>query len=419
MPAPKSPRVILYSGKGGVGKTTIAAATGVAAAGRGLDTIVLSLDVAHSLSDAFDLDVDLTNHSEGRPVQVADRLHIQEVDVHVELERYWGDIVRYLTALFQQSGFDGVVAEELAVLPGMEDVVSLLYLNRYLDEGRYDVIILDCAPTGESLRFVSLPSVLEWYMRKLFRLERRAVQVARPLLRSLIPVPLPGEEYFDAVERLYRRLEGVDEVLQDASRTTVRLVTNPEKMVVRETQRAYLYFCLYNMVVDEVVANRVYPDEPGSAFLAGWRSAQEAYLRQMEELFAPARMRTLELLDGEVVGLDRLEEIGRRLYGDEKPEACRASRAPYRFQRTNGGTLLEVDLPFTQRDGVDLAQRGDELILTVGGFKRHVPLPRSVRRHRIASAQYRDGALCVMMEEKVDHGEEDHKQDRRGQRAAG
>lgn len=415
--ATDAPRIILFSGKGGVGKTTVAAATGVACASRGRNTIVLSLDVAHSLSDAFDLGVDITDHADGQPVQVADRLHIQEVDVQVELERYWGDIVRYLTVLFQQSGFDEVVAEELAILPGMEDVVSLLYLNRYLRDDAYDVIILDCAPTGESLRFVSLPSVLEWYMRKLFRLERRAMQVARPILRTLTPIPLPGEEYFDAVERLYRRLEGVDKVLQDASRTSIRLVTNPEKMVVRETQRAYLYFCLYNMVVDEVVANRVYPVGDGNAFLSGWRSSQETYLRRMEEMFAPARLRTLELLDGEVVGPARLAEVARRLYGEDDPEACGATRAPYRFRRVDGGTMLEVDLPFAQRDDVDLAQRGDELTLSVGAFKRHVPLPRSLRQHRIASARYRDGALCVMLEKRDHHGEDHEKRQER--RAAG
>ncbi len=243
-------RILLISGKGGVGKTTVAAATGLAAAKRGHRTLVISFDVAHSLSDAFDLDRSLFDQNKGLPTRVADHLDIQEIDVQEDVERYWGDVYRYLALMFTSTGLSTVAAEELAIIPGMEDVITLLYLNQYIIDNTYDALIVDCAPTGESLRFVSMPTTLEWYMRKIFGIERSVVRAARPVVKMLTDVPLPDESYFAAIQRLFKRLEGIETVLIDPRTTTVRLVTNAEKMVVRETQRAYMYFTLYGMTTD-------------------------------------------------------------------------------------------------------------------------------------------------------------------------
>ena len=267
-------RIIFYAGKGGVGKTTVSAATGLRCAELGHKTLIMSLDVAHSLADVFDLGSGLMDQGGGRPVEVAPRLWIQEIDLQKEIEANWGDIHMYITTILNTSGLDEVLAEELAILPGMEEISLLLHINRYRRSKRYDVILLDCAPTGEALRFISMPTSLEWYMKKVFKLERSLFKVSRPLLKSVSPVPLPDDTYFQNLERLYGRLEGVDALLHDPQVTTVRLVTNPEKIVIRETQRAFMYFCLYGLCMDGVVVNRVLPPSAGDDFFRDWRELQ-------------------------------------------------------------------------------------------------------------------------------------------------
>lgn len=236
------PRIIIFSGKGGVGKTTVASATGLKCAEKGLKTIVISIDIAHSLSDSFQVGTNLHDHNRGEPRHVTDNLWIQEVDIQEELDRHWGEVSQYLAALFGSSGMTPVFAQELAIIPGMEDVVSLLYINQYYREKAYDVIVIDCAPTGESLRFLGMPTTLEWYMRKVFRLERSLLKMARPIAKKLTDVPLPEDSYFEAVKDLFLKLDGVDEALLDREVTSIRLVTNAERMVIRETQRAFMYF---------------------------------------------------------------------------------------------------------------------------------------------------------------------------------
>ena len=206
-----------------------------------------ALDIAHSLSDIFDIGKDLLDQNKGQPIKINKKLWIQELDIQEEIKTYWGDIHSYLSSLLNTTGLDEVLAEELAILPGMEEVSLLLYINKYVRAEEYDVIILECAPTGESLRFISIPTTLEWYMEKIFKLERTVVKYVRPVAKRVYDVPLPGEDYFQAIEDLFERLKGVDQILMDSQITTVRLVTNPEKVVLKETQRAFMYFCLYKM----------------------------------------------------------------------------------------------------------------------------------------------------------------------------
>ncbi len=222
-------RIIFFAGKGGVGKTSVAAATGIKAAESGRKTLIMSLDIAHSLIDIFDLGRDLLDQNRGKPIKVRDNLWIQELDIQEEIQKNWGAIHQYLSLLLNTTGLDEILAEELAILPGMEEVSLLLYINRYVQQKKFEVIILDCAPTGESLRFISIPTTLEWYMSKIFKMEKTLVKLARPLAKRIYNVPLPGEDYFDALEKLFERLKGVDRILTDPLCTTVRLVTNPEK----------------------------------------------------------------------------------------------------------------------------------------------------------------------------------------------
>ncbi len=398
------PRILLFSGKGGVGKTSVAAATGVRAAELGYRTIILSLDIAHSLSDAFDLPVSLHEKNEGRPVRIADRLDIQEIDVQEELERWWSEVYKYLAAVFNAAGMGDLVAEEMAILPGMEEIIGLLYINQYLEERSYDVIILDCAPTGESLRFISLPSALEWFMDKIFHLERTVMRVVRPMARPFTPIPLPDDSYYAAIERLYQRLKGVDKYLLDHQVTTARLVTNAEKMVVRETQRAFMYLCLYELAVDAVIVNKLIPSHVMDAHFANWLTTQMGYVEQIEEYFAPIPILKAPLFESEIVGWERLRRLALELYGSQDPTRVLYAEKPYQYRFEDGRYLLQLKLPFASREHIELYRDAGELILRIGSFKRHVLLPHKLLKSRIRSASYKGDSLIIEFTEPQESG---------------
>ena len=398
-------RILLHTGKGGVGKTTVAAATGLTLAARGLRTLVMSVDTAHSLADVFDLDDRLVDRRRGAPTQVAGNLWIQEVDVTEEIGRHWQDISGYVATLLAVTGVEEVLAEELAIFPGMEEVSALLYVNRYAREKAYDVLVLDCAPTGESLRFVSLPPTLDWYMKKLFRVERSLLKVARPVAEKVTSLPLPSERYFDNVKALAEKLDGVDALLKDPSTTTVRLVTNAEKIVLRETQRAFMYFGLYGLTVDAVVVNRLLPEGLAEPFFTAWRRAQARALADARRYFDPVPIWTVPLGADEVVGETRLAELGRRLLADKDPAASFRTTPPYRFEKKAGRYVLTLDLPFAGKDDVELAVASGDLVVTLGGFRHHVPIPRTLAGHVPAAAKVEAGRLTVRFERAVEEAE--------------
>ena len=371
-------RIILYTGKGGVGKTSVTAATGLRLAALGYRTLVMSIDPAHSLADAFDMERTLMDHGGGKPITIGENLDIQEILIHEEVKRHWGAVYDYVTKILQVSGIDEVVADELAIFPGMEEVCSLLYINQYARDETYDVVLLDCAPTGESLRFISIPTTLEWYMSKVFHLERRILKMTRPLLKQMAGMPMPDDTYFANIETLFGNLRGIDSVLRDPEITTVRLVTNPEKMVLKETQRAFMYFCLYGLTVDGVVINRILPDDADGEFMAQWRETQEGYLANIEEYFASVPISRVPLFRGEVLGMAGLERLASALYGDEDPSPPNASEAPMSFTKNGDETLLRMKLPFVRAAEIDLSAFNDELIVQIGNFKRHVSLPRNL-----------------------------------------
>jgi arsenite/tail-anchored protein-transporting ATPase len=390
-------RIILYSGKGGVGKTSISAASGLEAARRGYKTLVMSVDPAHSLSDAFDLDKDLMDHEAGRLVNVAKDLWIQEVDVLEEISRHWNSVYAYVAALLNVSGLEQTLAEELAIFPGMEEVSSLLYVNQYVREKSFDVVILDCAPTGESLRFVSIPTTLEWYMSKIFKLERRVASVVRPMVHTFAGVPLPEEQYFKNLEELHRKLSGIDRLMADPKVTTVRLVTNPEKVVLKETQRAFTYFCLYGLTVDAVIINRILPADVSDQFFTAWKTTQERWIKTVEEFFEPVPVWRVPMFRDEVLGVERLKRLGRALYGARDPAKRFFEQAPYSFRKVNGDYHLHLRLPFVSAEHVDLYKKLDELVIRVGGYKRHIALPQRVAHCEPESARVKDGELIVVM----------------------
>ena len=391
-------RIIFFAGKGGVGKTSVAAATGIKAAQSGNRTLVMSLDVAHSLVDIFDLDRGLVDKNRGQPIKVRNNLWIQELDIQEEIEKNWGDIHKYLSTLLNTTGLDEILAEELAILPGMEEVSLLLYINRYVRTKKFDVILLDCAPTGESLRFISIPTTLEWYIKKIFKMERTIARYARPIAKRIYDVPLPGEDYFDAIELLFQRLQGVDEILVDPKTTTVRLVTNPEKIVLKETQRAFMYFSLYKMSTDAIIMNRILPQSVHDDYFEDWRVRQAEYIRQAETYFSPIPLFPVILFRGEILGTDRLASLAQEIYGDRDPLERFFDGEPYSLVKVNGKYQLTIKLPFIEKKDVDLNKISDELIIRVGGFKRHILLPRQVAASKSVSAKLDGADLSVQFE---------------------
>jgi arsenite-transporting ATPase len=380
-----------------VGKTTVAAATALAGARRGHRTLVMSLDVAHSLADAFDLGRDLFDQAGGRPTAVAPNLDAQEIDVQGEIARHWQDVYRFVAEMFTATGMDGVVAEELSIFPGTEDVIALMYLNRYVSDHAYDLIVLDAPPTGDTLRFVNIHATLQWYMRRRFRLDRGLARVAGPLLGKIADAAMPPEGYFAGIEEMSRRLEGVDQLLRDPDVTTVRLVTNPEKMVIRESQRAYLYFCLYGMATDQVIVNRVMP--PSDGYFAEWVRTQSGYVDEIRAFFEPVPVATLPMFPREVVGLASLEELAEKLYGDEDPARVYLHAPPYQFAKRGRRYTLGMTLPFVDATSIDITRASDSLVIRIGGFKRHIPLPRGVQRLETVGARMVGARLTVELDE--------------------
>ena len=389
-------RIIMFAGKGGVGKTSIAGATGLKAADMGYKTLIMSLDIAHSLSDIFSLSKGLTDKNKGMPVKIEDKLWIQELDIQEEIQRNWGDVHKYITSLFHTAGLDEILAEELAILPGMEEVSSLLYINRYTQEGDFDVIILDCAPTGESLRFISIPTTLEWYISKIFKIQRRVVNYIRPVVKRIYDVPLPEDDYFKSLERLFVRLEGVDDILTDPNITTVRLVTNPEKIVLKETQRSFLYFSLYKICIDGIVMNRILPGNIKEAYFDDWRKSQRRYMDLAEEYFSPVPIFPVALLQNEPLGSERLKKVGNDLYGNNDPTTHFYTEQPYEFTQKDGTFIIAIKLPFLAKDEVELTRLPEEIIIRIGNFKKHILLPRHVSTYKDVKAKIDGASLNII-----------------------
>jgi arsenite-transporting ATPase len=395
-------RILLFSGKGGVGKTSLAAATGLQLAKLGYRTLVMSVDPAHSLGDSFHLQGDLFHGRTSDPLTMRDRLDIFEVNIQREIRRHWNEIVTYVTSVLRTTGIGGVEAEELAILPGMEELSAMMYVNQYRREGRYDVIVLDCAPTAESIRFISMPSTLDWYMKHIFPMQRSVMKAVRPIANRISPVELPPDSYFGNILDLFRKLEGIDEVLEDPALTSVRLVTNAEQMVLRETQRAFVYFQLHGLTVDSIVVNRLLPPEVSDPFFATWRESQQRVLAEMEAYFSPVSVKRVPLFTQEVVGPDRLEVLASAAYAPaEDPSLPLRTERPYTFEKTSDAYVVKLNLPFAAKGEVGLFKKGDELVVQIGSLRRHIGLPATMSSLSPSRAKLDQNVLTVEMKESV------------------
>jgi arsenite-transporting ATPase len=393
-------RILLFSGKGGVGKTSIAAATGLQLSRLGYPTLIMSVDPAHSLADAFDLEAGLFGEQTSEAYQIEKHLAIQEVNIQKEIKRHWREISTYVISVLRTTGVSDVEAEELAILPGMEELSAMMYVNQYCREERYKVIVLDCAPTAESMRFVSMPTTLEWYMKHIFPFQRGLLKAVRPVANRISPVELPTDSYFANIKDLFSRLEGIPELLEDPKTTSVRLVTNPEKMVLRETQRAFVYFSLHGLTVDGIIVNRVLPEAITDSWFDQWRASQAKILDEIEEYFSPVPMRRVPLFTHEVLGRDRLYELADALYRpDEDPAAVTRTEAPYSFEKRNSHYEVRLNLPFAAKGEVGLFKKGDELVVEIGTLRRHIGLPTSMAALTPTRARLEHKMLTVEMKE--------------------
>ena len=386
------PRTILYTGKGGVGKTSVAAATARECAARGLRTIVLSTDPAHSLADSLEADLGPD------PTPLGERLWGQEVQAQREMESNWGAAQRWLGELLADRGVMDIAAEELTVPPGMDELFSLLQIKRHHASDRFDVIIVDCAPTGETLRLLSFPDIARWWLDKILPWERRMVAAARPLARTFLDLQLPGEDVFTEVQRLVRNLISMNEILRDRERASIRLVINPDRMVIKEAQRTFTYLNLYGYLTDAVVVNRVFPDEVADGYFGEWRARQAERLAEVHEGFAPVPVLTARYLEHEVIGGEMLDRLGAELFADEDPAAVMHAGLAREIVSENGRTTLRVAVPFAERDEVSLKKVDQELVVSAGLQKRTIILPPALARRRPAGARLEDGSLLIAFE---------------------
>lgn len=382
-------RIILYTGKGGVGKTSVAAASALRAAELGYKTIVLSTDSAHSLSDCFDICLG------NEPQPIAPNLWGQETDMSQTLRTYWDTIQKWMAALLTWRGMDEVIADEMAILPGMEELANLLYITHYHDEGDYDVAVVDCAPTGETLRLLSFPEILRWWMEKIFPTGRLAVRVVRPLLKFTSDIPMPSDAVFDSVETLFGELTRIQQLLTDPTKTSARLVVNPEKMVIKEAQRTFTCLNLYGYCTDLVICNRLIAKEIKDPYFDCWKRSQAEYYSLIEQCFSPLPVLALPLFDQEIVGIPMLQVMGKTLYHDEDPTKFFFHGQVQDIERENGNYILNLSLPFTARGDIDLLKSDDELTIQVGSFRRNVILPAVLKGLSVAGAKFENDILRV------------------------
>jgi arsenite/tail-anchored protein-transporting ATPase len=387
-----APRIILYTGKGGVGKTSVAAATARRCAAAGLRTVVLSTDPAHSLSDSLESPLG------GQPTEVAENLFGQEVQAQEEMERHWEGVQEWLGDLLAQRGVDRISAEELTVPPGMDELFSLLWIKRHHEEEAFDCVIVDCAPTGETLRLLSFPDVVTWWLEKVLPWERRLA----PLARTLFDVPMPGEAVFDDVERLARNLVAMNGILRDRSRTSIRLVMNPERMVVKEAMRTFTYLNLYGYLTDAVVVNRVLPPDAATGYFAAWGESQREQLDLVRSAFAPLPILEAPFFDREVVGPEMLDLLAERVFGETEPAELLHHELEQELVTDNGRATLRVPLPFAERGELELKKIGLEVIVRVGGQKRTIVLPQSMSSYATSGARFEEGALRIFFEKAED-----------------
>jgi arsenite/tail-anchored protein-transporting ATPase len=383
-------RIIVLTGKGGVGKTSVAAATALRCADLGYRTVVVSTDAAHSLGDSLDITLG------PELVEVVPHLRAQEIDVLYQMEKYWGDVQNYMAAILAWRGMDNILAEETSVFPGMEELASLLQIVKLYDDGDNDVIIVDAAPTGETLRLLSFPEVGRWYLEKILPLERKAISIARPFLSRVVDMPLPDEQVFVAIEQLVQQLSRMHTLLADPRQSSIRIVLNPEKMVIREAQRTFTYLNLYGYATDLIISNRLIPGGVTDVYFSSWRDSQARYGQSVKEAFAPVPILTVPLFEVEVVGPEMLRRMAHAIYGDRDPSEVFYVGRAQEIVKEGDTYRMRLPLPFVSKEQIRLTRSADELVVHIGNQKRNLILPRALVGLQVVNAKQEDDILTLV-----------------------
>lgn len=387
-------RIILYTGKGGVGKTTVAAATALKCARLGYKTIVVSTDPAHSLRDSFNKELG------PEPKKIRDNLFGQEIDVYYSVEKYWGKLTEFLQSLLGWMNVDDILAEEFSVFPGMEEISAFLWVHNHYHEADYDVIIVDSAPTGETLKLLSLPDIARWWLVKIFPIEKRVMKVIKPAIRVVSDMPLPEEKTYDAIEILFEKLDAIRQVFADPKVTSIRLVMNLENMVIKETQRAYTYLNLYGYPVDSLIINRTMPEELDHPYFKKWRKKQKKYRKDIDDMFSPLPMFDAPLFSEEIQGLKALDKFSTELFDHIDPTKIFYSEKQYKVVKNNDNFEMHIKLPFVTKKEVELFQVGDELTIHIENQRRNIFLPNFLAKLSVKKANFDGDILKVVFQKK-------------------
>ncbi len=382
-------RIILYTGKGGVGKTSIAAATACKIADEGKKVLIISTDMAHSLSDSFD--IKLSNE----PVEINNNLYAMEIDSVLENEKSWGNIKGYIEKLMVLKAEKTIESEELLVFPGFDELMSLLRIKDIYDEGIYDVVIVDCAPTGETMSLLKFPDLFKWWMEKLFPIKRKGAKLVRPIVQATVKIPVPSDETFDDIEKLYQKIDQLHQLLQNKDIVSIRIITTPEKIVIKEAKRSFSYLHLFDYNVDCVIINRIFSEASLSGYFEKWVEIQKDSIQDISDSFKDIPIFKLELLSYELRKLEVLKEIGSRLYQNESPENILFKEKIFLVEKNQDGYILRINMPFVDKKELKLSQKGDEITISIKNERRCLVLPTKLQSLEITGAKYDNGSLNI------------------------
>lgn len=382
-------RIILYTGKGGVGKTSVAAATAVKLAEDGKKVLIMSTDQAHSLSDSFG--VKLAN----TPVKISDKLWGLEIDAILEGERAWGNMKNYMKELLTARAEGGIEAEELLVFPGLEELFSLFKITDIYEENQYDVLIVDCAPTGETLSLLKFPEMFSNMIKTVLPMKKKAVKMAGPMMEKVMKIPMPEDNVFDDVEQLNEKLYQLQAIMTNKEILSIRIVTTPERIVIKEAKRNFTYLHLYNYNIDAVIVNKVYPSKALNGYFSKWINLQEEGLKEIRESFSEVPVFTLMLLNKELATESILLEAAKQIFGETDPAAVLFKDTIFEVKKEEDGYVFILNIPFAEKSDMDMGQKGSELMIQIKNEKRCFTLPDVLRNKTVQSARYEAGKLLI------------------------
>ncbi len=382
-------RIILYTGKGGVGKTSVAAATACKIADCGKKVLIMSTDQAHSLSDSFNMKLG------NEPVNIADNLYGMEIDTVFENEKTWGNLKGYFKEILLAKAKENIESEELLVFPGFEELLSLIKIKEIHDEGKYEVLIVDCAPTGETMSLLKFPDTFKWWMEKIFPIKKKGAKIAKPIVEATIKIPMPTDDTFDEIEKLYEKVDELHKLMLDKEKVSLRIVTTPERIVIKEAKRSFSYLHLFDYNVDAVIINKIFPQESMEGYFEKWDTVQKEAIEEIAESFKGIPILKLSLMSDELREYKTLKEVGNIIYEDINPEEVLFTEKIFELKKDGNNYIFSISMPFVDKNQLNLSQRGDEIIIAIKNERRSIILPKKLQAKEIRSAKYEEGKLNI------------------------